>query len=264
MTTLLAPPRTQAPDPIAVDPTAHLVTRHERPATPPAEQVARLRALADDGARLLADAPAEDVVGWAVDHFRDGFVVAASMADSVLADLVSRVQPGTQVLFLDTGYHFAETLGTRDAVAATLPITVRTVTPVLTRREHEDEFGQLYASDPDLCCKMRKVWPLDRVLAGKQAWASGSRRAESASRASLPVVGWDGRRGMVKLNPLATWTDEDVAAYAAEHDVIVNPLRSIGFDSIGCFPCTRAVTDGEDARAGRWAGLAKTECGIHT
>jgi phosphoadenosine phosphosulfate reductase len=203
-------------------------------------------------------------VAWAADRFGDGFVVAASMADAVLAHLVASVRPGATVLFLDTGYHFAETLGTRDAVAAGLPVTVRTVSAALTRAEHEAEFGRLHATDPDLCCKLRKVWPLDQALRGASAWASGARRSESASRASLPVVGWDQRRGLVKLNPLATWTDDDVHRYAVEHGVLVNPLRQLGYASIGCAPCTRPVADGEDARAGRWAGSAKTECGIHT
>jgi len=220
-------------------------------------------ALALDAARDLEDASAEEIVRWAADTFGDRFAVTASMSDGVLSHVAGRAVPGITVLFLDTGYHFPETIGTRDAIAATYPVNVETVTHPLRVPEHEAEYGRLYEIDPDLCCAIRKIWPLDRALQPYDAWASGVRRAEIASRADTPVVAWDSKRRKVKVNPLATWTDEQVAAYVAEHDILVNPLRQIGYTSIGCAPCTRPVADGADPRSGRWAGLAKSECGIH-
>ena len=175
------------------------------------------------------------------------------MADGVLSHVAGQAIPGVDVLFLDTGYHFPETLGTRDAVDAVYPVNVRTITPELLVHEHEADYGRLYETDPDICCAIRKVWPLER----------GVRRAESSARAHTPVVAWDARRGKVKVSPLARWTDEQVDAYVAEHGVLVNPLREIGYTSIGCAPCTRPVKEGEDPRAGRWAGSGKTECGLH-
>src|SRR5215207_23381 len=222
-----------------------------------------LEELALDAARDLEDSSAEEIVRWAVDTFGERFVVTASMSDGVLSHVAGRAVPGITVLFLDTGYHFAETLGTRDAVAATYPVNVETVTHPLRVPEHEAEYGRLYEIDPDLCCAIRKIWPLDRALRPYDAWASGVRRAELPSRAGTPVVGWDAKRRKVKVNPLATWSDEQVVEYVAKHDILVNPLRDIGYTSIGCAPCTRPVAPGDDTRAGRWAGRAKTECGIH-
>jgi phosphoadenosine phosphosulfate reductase len=226
-------------------------------------EAASLEELALDAASNLEDASAEEVVRWAADTFGERFVVTASMSDGVLSHVAGRAVPGITVLFLDTGYHFAETIGTRDAIAATYPVNVETVTHPLRVPEHEAEYGRLYEIDPDLCCAIRKIWPLDRALRPYDAWASGVRRAELASRADTPVVGWDAKRRKVKVNPLATWTDDQVAGYVAEHDILVNPLRQLGYASIGCAPCTRPVDAGADARSGRWAGLAKAECGIH-
>lgn len=211
----------------------------------------------------LDGAPADQIVRWAHDTFGEKFVVTASMADAVLAHVASEAVPGITVLFLDTGYHFPETIGTRDAVAATYDVKVETITHPLRVPEHEAEYGRLYETDPDLCCAIRKVWPLDRALRPYDAWASGVRRAESTTRADTPVVGWDAKRRKVKVNPLASWTDEQTDAYIAERGILVNPLRELGYESIGCAPCTRPVAAGEDARAGRWSGSNKVECGIH-
>jgi phosphoadenosine phosphosulfate reductase len=168
------------------------------------------------------------------------------------------------VVFLDTGYHFAETIGMRDAVAATLPVTVLSIQPRRTVAEQDADLGpRLFERDPDRCCALRKVEPLARALARYTAWAAGIRRDESSSRQDIRVVEWDARRGMVKVNPLAHWTEDDVDAYAAEHGVLVSPLRYDGYQSIGCAPCTRRVAAGDDPRGGRWAGTAKTECGLH-
>ena len=209
-------------------------------------------------------APAEDIVEWAVATFGDRFCVTSSMADAVLSHLVSRVAPGVDVVFLDTGYHFAETIGTRDAVAATLPLHVVDVKPTLTVAEQDQQYGpRLYERDPDLCCALRKVAPLQQALAGYDAWATGLRRAETQDRVIAPVIGWDEAKGKVKVSPLARWSDEQVQRYVARHGVLVNPLVDDGYPSIGCWPCTRRVEPGADPRSGRWAGRDKTECGIH-
>jgi phosphoadenosine phosphosulfate reductase len=222
-----------------------------------------LEGLAQDAARDLEGASAHEIIQWAARTFGERFAVTASMADGVLSHVAGEAVPGITVLFLDTGYHFAETIGTRDAVAATYPVNVETITHQLRVPEHEAEYGRLYETDPDLCCAIRKVWPLDRALRPYDAWAGGVRRAESTTRSDTPVVAWDAKRRKVKVNPLATWSDAQVDAYVAEHGILVNPLREIGYASIGCEPCTRPVTPGEDPRSGRWSGRAKTECGIH-
>jgi phosphoadenosine phosphosulfate reductase len=223
-----------------------------------------LRALAERAGDELADASAIEVLTWADEQFGSGWCVTSSMADAVVPHLAARVRPGVDVLFLDTGYHFAETIGTRDAVAATLPVTLRTITPKRTVAEQDASFGpRLYERNPDQCCALRKVMPLRESLNGYAAWASGLRRDEAATRADAKVVEWDARRSMVKLNPIAAWTQDDVDAYIAEHGVLVNPLLFDGYGSVGCAPCTRRLKPGEDARAGRWAGTAKSECGLH-
>ncbi|MGO4258016.1 phosphoadenylyl-sulfate reductase [Marmoricola sp. RAF53] len=209
-------------------------------------------------------APAEDIIEWAVATFGPRFCVTSSMGDAVLADLASKVAPGVDVVFLDTGYHFVETIGTRDAVAATLPVNLLTITPVQTVAEQDAEYGpELYKRDPDLCCKLRKVQPLAESLAGYDAWATGLRRAETHNRVIAPVVGWDEKKQKVKVSPLARWTDEEVEQYILDNGVLVNPLQYDGYPSIGCWPCTSRVAAGEDPRSGRWAGQNKTECGIH-
>ncbi|SNQ48659.1 (phospho)adenosine phosphosulfate reductase [Frankia canadensis] len=221
---------------------------------------AALKTRALRAAEDLEGAPAEEILGWAAEEFGSKLVVAASMAEAVLVDMLARIRSDIPVVFIDTGYHFAETIGTRDAVAATYDLPIISVRPQLTVAGQDAVHGaDLYRTDPDLCCRMRKVVPLDRALAPYRAWAAGSRRAESAGRKNLKVVDWDARRGKVKIHPLVTWTDEDVERYVAEHNVIVNPLLSDGYESVGCWPCTQRGA----GRAGRWAGSTKTECGIH-
>ena len=230
-----------------------------------ATDAAALRQLAERAGNELESAPATEILGWAVEHFGTDWCVASSMEDAVLSHLAAQVLPGVDVVFLDTGYHFAETIGMRDAVAAVLPVSVRTVLPLRTVAEQDAEFGpRLHDRNPTLCCAMRKVEPLKRALAPYRAWASGLRRADSATRAGIRVVEWDTKHEKVKLNPIATWTDADVDRYVAENGLLVNPLLSDGYGSIGCAPCTRRLLPGEDSRAGRWAGTDKTECGLHT
>ncbi|MGH3701370.1 MAG: phosphoadenylyl-sulfate reductase [Pseudonocardiaceae bacterium] len=225
---------------------------------------AGLAQLAQQAGRELAAAPAQKILRWAVHTFGARFAVASSMQDAVLVHLASQVAPGVDVLFLDTGYHFAETLGTRDAVAASYEVNLITVVPQQTVAEQDASHGpQLHDRNPDRCCKLRKVAPLDRALARYDAWATGLRRAEALTRAATPVVSYDARRGKVRVAPLAAWSDQNVEDYIAEHGILVNPLLTVGYRSIGCAPCTRTVAAGEDPRAGRWAGSAKAECGIH-
>lgn len=224
-----------------------------------------LRYLAERAAVELADAPAHEIVRWAVTAFGERLAVTASMADAVVIDLVSRESPGVEVLFLDTGYHFIETIATRDAVAATYPVRVRSLQPEQTVAEQDETHGRdLFARDPDLCCALRKVAPLNRALDNYAAWVTGLRRDDSAARANTPVVQFDEKRGKVKVNPIASWNDSDVEDYVSTHRVLVNPLLYDGYGSVGCGPCTRKLAPGEHGRAGRWAGLGKSECGIHT
>ncbi len=223
-----------------------------------------LREIAAIAGPELELAPAELIIEWAVDTFGDRFCLTSSMADAVLAHVAGRVSPDIDVVFLDTGYHFAETIGTRDAVAATLPVNVITATPEQTVAEQDATYGRdLYRTDPDLCCALRKVAPLQNALEHYDAWATGLRRDETHDRVITPVVGWDEQKGKVKVSPLARWDDDDVARYIEENNVLVNPLQYDGYPSIGCWPCTRRVAPGEDKRSGRWAGTSKTECGIH-
>ena len=223
-----------------------------------AEADARFEGIADPVEQALA------VLRWAGETFGDEFAITSSMADGLLAHLASTAVPGVHVVFLDTGYHFAETIGTRDWITGVLPITLVNVTAPQTVAEQDAEHGaKLYERDPDLCCALRKVQPLAQALAGYSAWGSGVRRDETAARAGTRLVDWDAKRGMVKVNPIAAWTQDVVDAYLAEHQVPVNPLQEIGYASIGCAPCTRPVAPGEDPRAGRWAGRNKTECGLH-
>lgn len=249
--------------------------------THPSRNAGELTHLVEDGARRVAAVSpvadgeqaayelrveaAREALRWAHETFGDKLTVASSMGDEALVHLVGTTIPGADVFFLDTGYHFAETLGTRDAYAAMLPITLRTILPRQTVAEQDAQHGpRLHDRNPDLCCAMRKVEPLERALSTADAWVTGMRREDAPTRTDIDIVGWDARRGMVKLNPLAEWTQADLDSYVEENDVFLNPLRQSGFASIGCAPCTRAVAEGEDPRAGRWAGRNKTECGLHT
>ena len=225
---------------------------------------AELKELVSHVGAELELAPAEVIIEWAVATFGERFCITSSMGDAVLADLAARVAPGIDVVFLDTGYHFVETIGTRDAVEATLPVNLLTITPKQTVTEQDAAYGpNLYARDPDLCCALRKVAPLQEALATYDAWATGLRRQETQNRVIAPVVGWDEAKRKVKVSPLARWTHVEVERYVAEHNVLVNPLQHDGYPSIGCWPCTRRVAPGDDPRSGRWAGTGKTECGIH-
>jgi phosphoadenosine phosphosulfate reductase len=223
-----------------------------------------LQDIVASAADFLEDASAREIVHWAAATFGDRLCLTSSMSDALLIDLVSRVKPGVDVLFIDTGYHFAETVGTRDAVQQVYDVNMINVQPSRTVAEQDRDLGpRLFGRNPDLCCFLRKVEPLNRALEPYLAWVSGIRRDEATTRANIKVVEWDAKRQMVKVNPIARWTQDDVDNYIADNGVLINPLHYDNYPSIGCAPCTRQVLDGEDARSGRWAGMGKTECGIH-
>ncbi|WP_276050723.1 phosphoadenylyl-sulfate reductase [Mycolicibacterium elephantis] len=223
-----------------------------------------LQALAERAARELDGAGAEDLLRWTDENFRGNYIVASNMQDAVLVDLAAKVRPGVDVLFLDTGYHFAETIGTRDAVAAVYDVNVVNVTPENSVARQDELYGKdLFAREPNECCRMRKVEPLSKALRGYSAWVTGIRRVEAPTRANAPLISWDKAFGLVKINPLAAWTDEDMQNYIDANGVLVNPLVDEGYPSIGCAPCTAKPVDGADPRSGRWAGTGKIECGLH-
>jgi phosphoadenosine phosphosulfate reductase len=212
----------------------------------------------------LVDASPEDILCWAIETFGDRICVTSSMTDAVIVHMASAIRPGIDVIFLDTGYHFAETIGTRDAVAAVYPVNLVNVVPSRTVAEQDAELGpRLYRRNADLCCYLRKVEPLERALSRYDAWITGVRRNETVERRDARPVEWDDRRKMVKVNPIASWVQKQVDDYIAENGILVNPLVYDGYPSIGCSTCTRQVAPGADPRSGRWAGTGKTECGIH-
>jgi phosphoadenosine phosphosulfate reductase len=210
------------------------------------------RALAAAAAQKLNGAPAQEVVAWAVETFFPDIAVACSMQDGVVVDLAVRVEPRVEVCFLDTGFHFPETLATSRRLQERYRLNLVELKP-------PDKAAVFALDGNEACCMARKVLPLERYLAGKRAWITGLRRAQSPSRAQAQAVEWDAGRRLVKVNPLVDWTDDDVMRYVEEHDIVVNPLRRQGYDSIGCAPCTLPGT----GREGRWAGTDKLECGLH-
>ena len=184
------------------------------------------------------------------------------MQDAVLVDLAARVRPGVPVMFLDTGYHFVETIGTRDAIESVYDVRVLNVTPEHTVAEQDALVGKdLFARDPGECCRMRKVAPLGKALSGYSAWVTGLRRVEAPTRANAALISFDEAFKLVKINPLAAWTDDDMQNYIDEHDVLVNPLVYEGYPSIGCAPCTAKPVEGADPRSGRWQGLPRPNAG---
>ena len=200
-------------------------------------------------------APASAVIRWAVETFDDSLVVAASFEDIVLIDLVTKLRPGIEVVFLDTEAHFPETLSFVEDVRARYGLNLTVTKPGPDAATHPCGSAQ--------CCQFRKVEPLQRAIAGQRAWMTSLKRADGPTRADAPIVSWDPSFGLVKVNPLATWTDDDITSYLADHALPVHPLVSRGYRSIGCAPTTRPVAEGEDPRSGRWSGLDKSECGLH-
>jgi phosphoadenosine phosphosulfate reductase len=224
-----------------------------------------LRELAKRGATELADASAEELLRWTDEHFAGSYVVASNMQDAVLVQMAAKLRPGVDILFLDTGYHFAETIGTRDAVEMVYDVNIVNVTPEKTVAEQDELHGKdLFARDAAACCRMRKVEPLSKALSGYSAWVTGIRRVEAPTRANAPLISFDEAFGLVKINPIATWTDEQMQDYITANGILVNTLVDEGYPSIGCAPCTAKPAPGSDPRSGRWAGQAKIECGLHS
>lgn len=214
-----------------------------------------LAELASASARLERQ-PASGAVAWAVERYGDRCVLTSSFQDCVLLDIAVQVAPRLDVVFLDTQYHFDETLAYVEEVRRRYDLALTVVEPVVARDDR-------WRFDQNGCCRSRKVEPLRRALEGRDAWITGLRRSETASRANAPIVAFDVMQEVVKVNPLAPWTDHDVELYVKDHDLPVHPLAYQGYGSIGCWPCTKPVADGGDPRSGRWAGTDKTECGLH-
>lgn len=210
-----------------------------------------LAELSDEFERL----PASKIIQWAVDNFAPHLSMTASFTDAVLIDMAVKVYPAIEVVFIDTGYHFPETLETVETVRRRYGLNLKMMTV-----QHHDE--ALWELDPENCCSAVKVGQLDIALLGKSAWLSGLRRVDADTRVKAPLVARD-LRGLIKVNPIAMWDDLDVQGYIRDHDVPVNPLILNGYPSIGCMPCTSKPTDPDDPRSGRWAGRKKTECGLH-
>jgi phosphoadenosine phosphosulfate reductase len=207
--------------------------------------------------RVFEDAHPLEILRWAGAEFGDGLVVTASFGDAVLVHLVGQAIPDADIVLLDTGYLFAETEWYADLLRREYRLNLRTLHPL------EGAVRDQWMTDTDACCAARKVEPMQRALAGKTAWVSGVRRADSEARATTPIVHRDLLRDVTKINPIATWSDEDVDHYKAMELLPEHPLTERGYASIGCWPCTRPVAPGEDARAGRWSGSGKSECGLH-
>lgn len=216
----------------------------------------------------LSDAGPQEILKWAVERFFPKLTMATAFGAEgcAIIHMLSEIEPRVRVFNLDTGYQFRETLELRDRIAEKYGIEVEFIRPETTISEYEEiHGGPLYGTHPDRCCHDRKILPLRKAIAGYEAWISSIRADQSKDRAATPKVGWDKKFQLVKINPLLCWTKKDVWSYIVSHDVPYNPLHDAGYPSIGCWPCTQAVTsDNDDERAGRWSGKAKTECGLHS
>jgi phosphoadenosine phosphosulfate reductase len=217
--------------------------------------VARLRAETAEQSAAFETAPAGLVLAWAAERFGNKLALSCSFQDAVLIDIASAVVPDIEVIFLDTGSHFPETLEYVEVVRSRYGLNLTVTHPVTG--------AELWPCGSAQCCEFRKVRPLKAALSGKEAWVTGLKRVDAPTRRDAPIVSYEDNWGMVKVNPLATWTDDDIAGYVADHGLPEHPLMSQGYLSIGCAPTTRPVADGEDPRAGRWADSDKIECGLH-
>ncbi len=215
----------------------------------------------------LNDSPPQDILRWAVDVYGEDLTLSVSFGNPegmVLLDMLSRITDRAQVFTLDTGFLFEETIRFREEAMKRYPLPLKVITPGLSVEEQVERYGpELYSCKPDLCCEVRKIEPQRRFLRDYGAWVTGIRRDQTAQRASTPVLSWEERFGVVKIAPLVNWSAGEVEEYVRERGVPLNPLLGGGYKSIGCEPCTRPVAPGEDARAGRWPGMDKTECGLH-
>lgn len=227
------------------------------------EQIAAHQALVDEWNGKLEGASAEEILDWVNQHVTGTVAVTMSMQDTVLAELTEGRVHDAEMVFLDTGYHFDETLDVARDVDERYTLPLRTVEPAYPVQKQDEVYGRdLYKRNPTACCRMRKVEPLARMLNPYEAWISGVKRVDSELRKDTPILDVD-RTGRLKINPIAAWTDQDVEDYIHDHDLIIHPLTTQGYPSIGCATCTMPVAPGEDPRSGRWANSSKTECGLH-
>lgn len=222
-------------------------------------------ALIRDAAITLETESPESIIRWAVDRFPNiTFACSFGAEDVVLVDILQKVSPKTDIFYLDTDLHFKETYETRDRLEERYGLKFVRVSPKLTLEEQAAQLGdELWKSDPTGCCNIRKVEPLTSILGHYEAWITGIRRDQAPTRANAKKIEYDVKFGLVKFNPIADWTSDDVWNYIREHNLIYNPLHDLYYPSIGCEKCTRQVLPGEDPRAGRWSGFEKTECGLH-
>ncbi|MNO55602.1 Phosphoadenosine phosphosulfate reductase [compost metagenome] len=213
----------------------------------------------------LESATPEEIIAWAVETFPNiTFACSFGAEDVVLVDMLQKISPSTDIFYLDTDFHFQETYVTRDIITDKYDLEFVRVSPLITPEEQAAQHGaELWKSDPNACCNIRKVEPLTRILSQYEAWITGIRRDQAPTRANSKKIEYDNKFGLVKFNPIAGWTSEDVWNYIRENEVIYNPLHDRNYPSIGCEYCTRPVMPGEDPRAGRWSGSDKTECGLH-
>ena len=225
-----------------------------------------LEELAAASNELEASTP-QEILAWAVRRYAPKFTMATAFGPEgmTILHMLAQIAPDTPVFNLDTGYQFKETLELRDEVKRRYGMEVELKRPVLTVEQYEAaNGGPVYSHDPNRCCFDRKLTVLKQAAVGFDAWASAIRRDQSPDRAKAPIVGWDKKFGLVKISPLANWTKKEVWSLISKEDIPYNPLHDQGYTSVGCWPCTRSVLPGEDERAGRWSGFAKTECGLHT
>lgn len=224
-----------------------------------------LEILAEES-RRLEEASAEEILQWAVEHYFPNLTMATAFGPEgcLILSILAKIEPRVYVFNIDTGYQFPETLKLRDQIAERYGIVVDLQRPEFSVEEYERlHGGPLYKTNPDQCCRDRKIAVVRRVIQGYAAWICGLRRDQSPHRVQIPIVGWDQKFGLVKINPLARWTSRQVWQRIAQEKIPYNPLHERGYASIGCWPCTRPVSEGEDERAGRWPGMCKTECGLH-
>ncbi len=222
-------------------------------------------AFATLGAEQFENESPEAIIAYAAEKFQS-LTLACSFGaeDVVLVDMLQKISPKTDIFYLDTDFHFQETYETRDRLAEQYGIKFVQVKPKLTPEEQAEAHGdELWKREPNACCNIRKVDPLINILGQYDAWITGVRRDQAPTRANTKKVEYDYKFGLMKFNPIASWTTEDVWNYIRNNNIIYNPLHDQNYPSIGCHYCTRQVMPGEDPRAGRWAGSEKTECGLH-
>ena len=216
---------------------------------------------------LLTGAAPTEILRWGVERFGSRLTMATAFGPEgcILIHMLAEIQAPVRIFNLDTGYQFPETLEVRDRLMEKYGVEIDLVSAEQTTAEYEAEHGgPLYVANSDRCCHDRKIVPLRRALVGYDAWITAIRAEQSAARAQAKTIGWDAKFGLVKVNPLLKWTPRDVWAFIVSNKIPYNPLHDRGYPSVGCYPCTKAVGAGEDERAGRWAGQAKTECGLHS